>query len=243
MCTVTYIPKGADHFILTSNRDESAQRASSAPQFYVTEKQQLVFPVDPKSGGSWIGVAPSNRTACLLNGAFEKHPHKPPYRRSRGLVLLDSFAYAQAEQFADQYEFSGIEPFTLILCRPSKLHELRWDGQQVHLNHLEVAQAHIWSSSTLYDQHIRDRRAQWFNQWLQQTNQQDLHNIMAFHRFGGEQDQTNGLVMNRNNKVQTLSITAIHKRTTEISMHHLDLASEHQTDHTIAIKHEFVETH
>lgn len=241
MCTVTYIPKGTDHFILTSNRDESAKRISSAPQFQITQSQHLVFPVDPQSGGSWIAVAPNNRTACLLNGAFDKHQHQPPYRRSRGLVLLDSFDYADPGEFVNSYDFKGIEPFTLVLYRPKSLFEIRWDEVDVHFERLNSSQPHIWSSSTLYNQEVRQRRAQWFTQWLEENKQPVLNDIMDFHQFGGEQDLKNGLVMNRENLVQTLSITAIHKQPAAIEMHHLDLTTEHRTDHTIAIKHESVE--
>jgi hypothetical protein len=242
MCTVTYIPSEADQFILTSNRDESAQRVSSVPEFHLAQKQQLVFPADPKSGGSWIATAPNDRTACLLNGAFEKHKHQPPYKRSRGLVLLDSFQYADATAFIDDYDFSGIEPFTLVFCRPNELCEIRWDQQKIHALALDPTLPHIWSSSTLYEPSIRDQRAQWFSTWLSQNLAPELDAIMDFHRFGGEEDLVNGLVMNRNNLVQTLSITAVHKQSSNISMHHLDLLNEQQTQRTMAINHESVAT-
>ncbi len=242
MCTVTYIPSQSDQYILTSNRDESAQRVSSAPEFHLAQKQQLIFPVDPKSGGSWIATAPNNHTACLLNGAFEKHRHQPPYRRSRGLVLLDSFRYTDASKFTNDYDFIGIEPFTLVFCRPSQLFEIRWDGKEIHSLQLDPVQPYIWSSSTLYEQPVRDQRAQWFETWLNQNSTPGLKQIMDFHRFGGEKDLVNGLVMNRNNQVQTLSITAVFKEASNISMHHLDLLKDQQTQRSMAITHESVAT-
>lgn len=88
MCTVTYLPVSTG-FVLTQNRDEAPTRS---PQIISKEKRfgtELLFPKDTKAGGTWIATARDGRTACLLNGAFEKHKHEPPYRLSRGLVLLD----------------------------------------------------------------------------------------------------------------------------------------------------------
>lgn len=43
--------------------------------------------------------------------------------------------YAHLADFASQYDFTGIEPFTLVVIEEGSepvLSELRWDGAQLH---------------------------------------------------------------------------------------------------------------
>jgi len=157
MCTVTYLPKPSG-FILTHNRDEAPSRS---PQSIVRENKldgnTLLFPRDKKAGGTWIATTRHGRTACLLNGAFVKHHHSPPYRRSRGLILLDFFEWAEPDDFFQLYDFEGVEPFTMLVFAQNKLSEssiprvieFRWDGQIRHLKNLPAHEAHFWCSSTL----------------------------------------------------------------------------------------------
>jgi len=223
MCTVTYIPRGKNQFILTSNRDENHSRNTSLLETRLLGTQPVSFPVDPISGGSWIAISQSNRVACILNGAFEKHHHNPPYKRSRGLILLDYFIAPGITQFIERHDFEGIEPFTMIIYEQDLLVELRWDGALKHTRNVSLNTPHIWSSSTLYDQSTRTKRVNWFEKWWKETQNPDINDLLQFHRHGGEPDATNGFVMNRNNKVQTLSITGIEKRRSTAILHHHNL--------------------
>lgn len=233
MCTVTYIPKGEDQFILTSNRDENSQRAAGLPQVHLFETHHTLYPQDPQSGGTWIAVSHTNKVACILNGAFKKHLSQPPYDRSRGLVLLDFFKAGSVDGFITEYDFSGIEPFTLVLYQGKKLVEFRWDGQKGHQLPLNPHKSYIWSSCTLYDQHATERRAQWFSKWLKTNKDPDIHDLLQFHRYGGERDATNGLVMNRQDLVETLSITGVDKRKEFATMYHHDLLQNSLTNRRI----------
>ena len=91
MCVLTYIPTENQGFILTSNRDEAVSRTLALPpKKYQLGGQYVFFPKDPQGDGTWIGSC-GNYTLCLLNGGIEKHVPKPPYRKSRGKVILDPF--------------------------------------------------------------------------------------------------------------------------------------------------------
>ena len=105
MCTVTYIPQPGGHFVLTSNRDENAARSPQSLDSEVIGAAKLLFPRDTGAGGTWIAASDSNRVVCLLNGAFVKHQHQPPYKRSRGTMVLDFFRFATAESFFENYDF------------------------------------------------------------------------------------------------------------------------------------------
>jgi hypothetical protein len=213
MCTLTYIPVSRG-FILTSNRDEQiARKAALPPGSYLHNGVEVVYPKDAQAGGTWIAAADNGYTLCLLNGAFQRHMPAPPYRRSRGLVLLDFFRYNNPERFTREYDFEGIEPFTLVMIRKGEkqnaVDELRWDGSSTHSRAVDASMPQIWSSATLYDPEVIHAREQWFSNWLEQFPRPDAFRLLAFHHFGGSGDEKNDILMNRENKLRTLSITSI----------------------------------
>src|SRR5664279_4462760 len=92
MCTVTFIAYGHKVYI-THNRDEKSIRPIAVPpKQYVINGHRLLFPKDGQAAGTWIGVNENGCAAVLLNGAFVKHQHEPPYIKSRGLAFLDILA-------------------------------------------------------------------------------------------------------------------------------------------------------
>jgi len=74
----------------------------------------------------------------LLNGAFKKHIAQPPYRKSRGLVLLEIVEADEPQSFFKQLDLFDIEPFTVVLHQPGLLHEFRWDGKDKHSTLLDI---------------------------------------------------------------------------------------------------------
>jgi uncharacterized protein with NRDE domain len=211
MCTLTYIPteRGA---ILTSNRDEHDSRGdTNFPVEIDINNLKVVFPQDPKAGGTWIACASNQSVAILLNGAFEKHKHRPPYRKSRGLVLLDLFKYDSFEEFNSQYNLNEIEPFTIVYFKNGKtleLTELRWDGKQKHLTKLNAKIPHIWSSATLYSPEVILERRHWFSEMLASENISP-GNMQHFHEFGGKSDEKNNFKMDRGNGLRSIRISQI----------------------------------
>jgi uncharacterized protein with NRDE domain len=224
MCTVTFIPQAGGNFILTSNRDENAARSPRHLTRIEQDGVTLIFPRDTAAGGTWIAAAEDGRVVCLLNGAFEKHKHQPPYKHSRGTMVLDFFSFPFATSFFEQYDFTGLEPFTFIIVDgEGALYELRWDEQQTHVKQLESKSYYIWSSSTLYPKDIRERREGWFREWLDGRRDFSLGAIQHFHRSGGEDDTWNGFVMNREGRVQTVSITNVVKNRNGVELFYNDL--------------------
>lgn len=212
MCTVTYYPTGKGDFILTSNRDESPQRPmASAPSLYRFQSEPVIFPKDPQAGGTWIACSQSH-TLCLLNGADQLHQRKLPYRKSRGLILLDFFTYRNVRQYVEFNDFSGIEPFTLVIVdhQLKQLNQLRWNGQRLECLEMNADQAHIWSSHTLYTHETVANRKSWFETFLQgKKTDAPGKDLLDFHRFGGTGDPEQDLVMSREGRVMTVSITQI----------------------------------
>jgi uncharacterized protein with NRDE domain len=219
MCTVTYLPKKGDSFILTSNRDEKKSRpVAELPKIYTIHGQKLFFPKDAAYGGTWIASSFQGYTACLLNGAFEKHLSDPPYRKSRGLVLLDLYKYKNIQAFIAQYGLTNIEPFTLLYADGNHLYELRWNGKNTFLKEMNPKEPHIWSSVSLYSEKIILKRNELFAAWLEGQKDPGLEEVRKFHRSLEESNSANDIA--------TLSITSIAREGTSIKMTYEDLINE-----------------
>lgn len=231
MCTLTFVTT-AKGFILTSSRDEHKARPTLAPAAYTFQNQTLTFPKDDLAGGTWIAANKDHKIACLLNGAFVKHKHQPPYRKSRGLILLESFTYPTADVFINDVDLHNIEPFTLVLIDQQnklEINELRWDGAQRHHQKYDATQNHIWSSASLYTPQLQQQRRDWFANWLTAHQQQQDKDILQFHTQKHGSDTENDVVMARNNGLQTVSVTQILAEEPIWRMLYLDLLANSKT--------------
>jgi hypothetical protein len=103
------------------------------------------------------------------------------------------------------------------------LFECRWDGNQKYTTRLAGSAPHIWSSVTLYDAAVIEKRKKWFTKWLQQHPQPAPDDILHFHQFTGDGDTQNDLRMNRNGQVFTVSVTLLTLTDEMTQMHYLDL--------------------
>lgn len=223
MCTVTFI-RVADKIYITSNRDEKHWRSNAlAPAVYPFTSGNLLFPKDGDAGGTWIAAHENGNAIVFLNGGFIRHTPKPPYRKSRGLILLDLLNTPNPVIGFKNMSLIQIEPFTAVLWSNGQLCECRWDGQQKYTASLPVTEPHIWSSATLYDEAVVEKRKSWFNKWLRQNKQPSPDDILHFHQFTGDGDTHNDLRMNRNGQVFTVSVTLLALTDEMTQMQYLDL--------------------
>ena len=241
MCTVTYVPRDKGGFILTSNRDEAPHRSPRQITQAELYRQAMLFPRDAGAGGTWIATSDKDRVVCLLNGAFEFHEHQPPYRKSRGIMLLEAFEYQALADFVKNYDFCEIAPFTLILCEEMGLTELRWDGNQKYVQLLNPQASHIWASATLYTPEVIRKRKQWFEDWQMGQEDNGASQILDFHQNAGDGDPLNDVVMDRN-IVKPVSITQIVNDRAEIRMDYHDLVNDNLKQAKIRLEGEVVES-
>lgn len=239
MCTVSFLPASNGNYILTSNRDEHVirQRAMDIQQYRIGNNR-VYFPKDPDAGGTWIATTGNNRTVCLLNGDLvnESKPTRTNFRMSRGMMVLNYFKYQNLRAFLAQEKFDDIAPFTLIVLENTdselQLTQLTWSGTELLVKELDSNQPIIWSSSTLFTAQQRNKRIQWFLDWLQTNASDDQSAILDFHRFTGEEDPNENLIM-RNESHRTVSICSI-KRSEGITraVYH-DLLTEKETTYMV----------
>lgn len=223
MCTLTYIPQG-EGFILTSNRDEAKSRkVATFPKYKSIEGKSVLFPQDGDAFGSWIATS-QNRLVNLLNGAWENYTHQPPYRQSRGIVLLDSYKYADFKDFSLQYDFDNIAPFTIVCLDFKKdliMYVLRWDGKERSIETLNPKEPHIFSSAPLYPEAIRKERKKLFTAFLQDNEYISASEMVNFHQFGGSENAP--IRLDEQHFVHTQSITSVVMQGNELSMTYHDL--------------------
>lgn len=226
MCTVTFIP-AKDSIFLTSNRDEKNWRTDAhPPAIHAFSSGKMIFPKDSHAGGTWISSHENGNVVIFLNGAFRAHHPSPPYRKSRGLILLDIIDHSTPFNCFLAINLNNIEPFTAVIFDNQHLFECRWDGEKKHHAELDTTKHHIWSSATLYDDEIARKRNQWFHEWILQNPEPEQEQILAFHQFTGDGDPNNDLLMNRDGKVFTVSITSIALSPAKMEMKYLDLKNK-----------------
>ena len=224
MCTVTYLPLGNNDFILTSNRDEQPSRKTIEPKEYLEDGVKLTYPKDELAGGTWIGLSSKNRLICLLNGGFESYVRETSYKMSRGVIVKAILKSNDFENYINNFDFTGIEPFTIVLVdwnMELKIFELVWDGNQQHFSELGQSPK-IWSSSTLYTKEEKALRKMWFANWLKDRQKFTPKDILEFHHNSDLGTVENAPRMKRS-YVETVSVTSVKKRDSNIEMNYQSL--------------------
>lgn len=232
MCTVTLLPNSVkkNGFILTSNRDEAAEREAIPPDFYSENEIKMLYPRDKLAGGTWIGLSEQNRLICLLNGEFKPHIRESSYRLSRGVVVKDLLAATSIDIAVENYDFKNIEPFTIVAVDWNsglRFMELVWDGEIKHFKELGL-KPHIWSSSPLYSSEMKIYREKWFQEF-QQRNIPNAQSLWDFHTSAGIGNPDIDVVMDRG-FVKTQNITQIERTNDTIEMRFMDLRDRNKIE-------------
>ncbi len=225
MCTVTLtpIPNSKSGFILTSNRDEAANREALPPQFYSENGIRMLYPKDKLAGGTWIGMSDKKRIICLLNGEFKPHERLDSYRKSRGVVVKDLLSADAIDAEVENYNLNEIEPFTIVAVdwnSDLRFLELVWDGTKKHYKDLEL-KPHIWSSSPLYSSEMKQMRTSWFTEFLQKKNL-SAEAFWKFHTTAGIGNPEIDVIMDRG-FVKTQNISQFEHEQNKTLMRYMDL--------------------
>lgn len=231
MCTVTFLPLNKTDFILTSSRDIPFSREmASYPKEYLEDGVKLSYPKDGKAGGSWIGTSSKNRLICLLNGGYVFHTSLKHYKKSRGLIVKELLKTDDIRKGLNAIDLNDVEQFTLIIVdwnETIKLLEFVWDGEEKHLK-VKEQKPQIWSSSTLYDDGVKQLRWDWFKEW-QIENELTQENILEFHHKAGVGDPNIDVMMDRK-KGGTVSITSFYKEENSLGMIYEDVRNEKKVE-------------
>jgi len=207
MCTVLFIPAN-NRLYFASLRDESPNRPLAfLPEIIKGAESDWLAPLDAQAGGSWVGVNTIGNVLILLNGGFENHQRALKYRKSRGLIIRELLQSAALLPDWEYMLLDNIEPFTIVSWTENALFQLVWDGFQKHCIQLNTANPFILSSSTLYTPEAKKIRQHKFEDWLK--GQPSISQSAVFDFLNSYTDLHNGFIMNRNNKIRTLSYSFI----------------------------------
>ena len=221
MCTVSFFST-EDSLIFTSNRDEKKDRENAVfPEILEIENNTLYFPRDKKASGTWFVIDKEENVAILLNGAFQKHESNSSYKKSRGIILLELAKSKNILQAFHNYNFSGIEPFQLLVYSQKELFRLLWDGNSKHEILLNRNENYLLSSRTLYNDEMIQERENIFRKF-QRSENMNSKDILNFHKTHQIENEPNVDKTIKENFI-TVSITQfiISKENTEFS--YLDL--------------------
>lgn len=177
MCTVTIIrlkpDKDGRRVRLACNRDESPRRpAALPPRLQTLGATRVLLPIDPQSGGTWIGINERGLIATLLNRnlprgqdvAPDSRRARPAGLRSRGEIvphLLAAASLADARQVANSLAPSQYPPFRAVAHDLERGFELRSDGRALEMLDFSLAEAPLLFTSSGLGDHLVDppRRA------------------------------------------------------------------------------------
>jgi hypothetical protein len=219
MCTVSYLPKVGGS-IVTANRDESPIRNADglSPHFSKVGSKFLIAK-EPLFGGTNLAIG-KDFTTVLLNGAFLAHERKLKYKKSRGIVVLDSLNIFSLSEL-ERNDLEGVEPFTLLRFGKD-IEELRWDESVVHFRIHDPTKPLIVASAKLYSTEVLEKRQKWSAD-LFNASSPDRNEIWGFHLNGGDGDTENDMVMNRRNMVCTVSVSQVFASNVKKEVKHFDL--------------------
>lgn len=223
---------------MCSVRDENPLRERALlPAKIQGKKMPFWAPVDPKGGGTWWTVNSVGNILILLNGAFVNHlPNTRMYRKSRGLIVKELGQEIQLEAAWKQIDLEAIEPFTLVAKQSDRLTEYRWNGHTKFSKELNLDQACIWSSTTLYPLEIRRQRELLFQDFVSAPPSKALE-IETFLFENSEPD--NGFIMQRFETLRSLSVSIFdfNSDETELEIYYHDLLAEKKQSFLLELDH------
>lgn len=146
MCTVTWFID-QQNLQLSFNRDEQKTRAHAVPPGLVNiDGVNVVYPVDPDGGGTWISVNDGGFIVCLLNNYRHAAPLEQKNWTSRGKLVqqLASLTSHQAIEAAiNGQDMLQYRAFHLLVLNIDQQLSFNWNGHT--LGH-EQAPAYFSSS-------------------------------------------------------------------------------------------------
>src|SRR5262245_11178892 len=134
MCTVTVVPL-EDGFRMVFNRDELRERSAAIPPAtHRVGDRTAVFPVDPVSGGTWIGVNDRGLVCALLNRTVDASAPRPVPARSRGVIVpallaCDSFERALTE--VARIDATSYDLFRILIVQRRNVAIVTSDGRRL----------------------------------------------------------------------------------------------------------------
>jgi hypothetical protein len=208
MCILSLV-RTTNSIVLTSNRDEQRARPNSLPpEIISSNNRKSILARDAQAQGTWLLTDNAGRTAVLLNGAFEYHTPAPPYRESRGVILMNLFQEDNFKSAFLFYNLENIEPFQVVYLDQAQSFQCVWDGIQKHVFQIDLSKPSVFFSPTLYQREQQDLKKNHFLKSLEKANSIDAETLFEFHTSQNTEHSDLNFFMNRENQT-TKSVSQI----------------------------------
>jgi Transport and Golgi organisation 2 len=190
MCTVTVVPL-EEGFRLRCNRDERRDRPMARPpSTHVVEARRALFPVDPASEGTWIGVNDTGLAIALLNRSRASGPATPEdhvkSRVSRGRIIPPLLACPSLEDALERcamLDVATFDLFRLMIVQGETVAVVTSDGRALSHEIVSLGRPVMQTSSALGDDLVEAPRRRLFDTMLgEQPPAAWLRGQRQFHR-------------------------------------------------------------
>lgn len=227
MCTVSIVPV-AGGFRVMCNRDELRSRPpASAPVVYRGATTTSIWPVDPVSGGTWIGVNDAGLALVLLNrkdggGCVPASPSE-----SRGTVIPRLLEKSTVESVIDaalRSIPSRLAPHTLVALQHTRAVSITIAGSRPVVRWHDLSRPHLFTSSSLGDDLATLWRSPLFARLVEHSgNAPRGQAAFHYHRWTALPEIS---VRMARADATTVSVTTVEVRSDRIQMHYDALEGE-----------------
>lgn len=239
MCTVSVVPFGGG-FRIACNRDEQRTRAvAEPPRRHPAAAGAAVWPVDPASGGTWVGVNDAGLAAVVLN----RNPRVPcatpvtglsrlqpggsmVSRRSRGTIvpaMLREERFTAALDLVNSLPVDRFDPFTLVLIQGGAVAVVSAIGGKLSIHASVLTRPLFLTSSSLGDHRVVGPRRALFARLLSRLAD-PVRAQSALHRHRWRRRPEISVVMSRKDAA-TVSRTVVDVTRGSIRMRYEPLAA------------------
>lgn len=182
MCTLSLVPL-PDGLRVIFNRDELRSRPVALPPA-VTEVagQTMAYPMDPQSGGTWIGTNGAGLVLGVLNVSEGVRPLRPLYSRGHIIpALLEYERLREALRAAVRLEAWRFQPFRLVGAQDGWAGVLSSNGERLTLEEGPFDVPRLFTSSSLGDALVESPRRRLFEQMVLKDPRGWLEGQARFH--------------------------------------------------------------
>jgi hypothetical protein len=211
MCTMTIVAhEGGTRVVF--NRDEQRTRPDAIPpRLKRSEGRLICYPVDPRGGGTWIGVSDTGVVAALLNRSGTQRSCPGP-SQSRGTVVpavLRARSIAEAVSIVRAWLPMRLAPFRIVICHRTEVYWADGGGDAIgQIHYVPLDRPVLFTSSSLGDATVFEPRKRLFEQLLTLMAGRPLEAQRLFHQHQWPGHPEMSVVMNRRD-ARTVSRTQI----------------------------------
>jgi hypothetical protein len=185
MCTMTIVSHERGTRVVF-NRDEQRTRPDGlAPRLQRSGSGILCYPIDPRGGGTWIGVNDTGVMAALLNrsGTYRTGTDAVLSRGAVVPAVLRARAISEAVRVARAWLPLALAPFRIVVCQERDVYWADGGGGTAGpIGHSFLDRPVLFTSSSLGDEKVFRPRKGLFEQLFARMPGQPLEAQRVFHR-------------------------------------------------------------